>query len=194
MPRGKSREAILEAGLDMMYHRGFHASGIQEIADASGVPKGSFYNYFKSKEDFAVQALERYTERTAQHLQATLIDGRGSPIERLQGLLDDWSENQFRAYQGRGCFAANLSMEIANHSPAIRTALGQSFAKLEGYFRSCLKEAKALNEIGPEVDVSALSSFLYDAFHGSLMRAKAEGKTEPATRCRDFIFQRLLPQ
>ena len=192
MPRGMNREAILKAGLDLMYHRGFHASGIQEIAEASGVPKGSFYNYFKSKEDFAVRALERYTERTAQHLKATLIDGPGSPIERLQELLDDWSENQFCTYQGRGCFAANLSMEIANHSPTIRRALGRSFTKLESFFRSCLEEAKELGEIGPDVDVRSLSSFLYSAFHGSLMRAKAEGKTEPATKCRDFIFRTLL--
>ena len=184
----------MEAGLDLMYRRGFHASGIQEIADASGVPKGSFYNYFKSKEDFAVQALERYAERTTAHLQATLIDGPGSPIERLHRLLDDWSENQFRSNQGRGCFAANLSMEIANHSPVIREALGRSFAKLESYFRSCLEEAKELGEIAPEADVRSLSAFLYDAFHGSLMRAKAEGKTEPATRCRDFIFKTLLAQ
>ena len=194
MPRGMNREAILEAGLDLMWRRGFHASGIQEIADASGVPKGSFYNYFKSKEDFAVQALERYTDRITQHLQANLIDGPGSPIERLQALLDDWSENQFRAYRGQGCFAANMSMEIANHSPVIRRALSRGFTKLESFFRSCLNEAKELGEIGPDVDVNSLSAFLYDAFHGSLMRAKAEGKTEPATRCRDFIFETLLAQ
>jgi TetR/AcrR family transcriptional repressor of nem operon len=192
MPRGLNKEAILEAGLALMYDRGFHASGIQEIANASGVPKGSFYNHFKSKEDFAVQALERYTERAAAHLQATLIEGQGSPIERLRRVLDDWSENQFSTNRGRGCFAANLSMEIANHSPIIREALGKSLTKLESFFQSCLKEAKASGEIGPEVDVRPLASFLYDALHGSFMRAKAEGKTEPATRFRDFVFTTLL--
>jgi len=192
MPRGLNKEALLEAGLDLMYRRGFHASGIQEIADASGVPKGSFYNYFKSKDDFAVQALERYTERTAAHLQETLIEGGGSPIERLHKLLDDWTENQFFSYQGRGCFAANLSMEIANHNPAIRAALGRSFAKLESYFQLCLKEAKELGEIASDVDVKSYASFLYNALHGSLIRAKAEGGTGPATKYRDFVFSTLL--
>ena len=109
MPRGKSREAILEAGLDLMYRRGLSCVRHPGNCRCEWGAKGSFYNYFKSKEDFAVQALERYAERTTAHLQATLIDGPGSPIERLHRLLDDWSENQFRSNQGRGCFAANLA-------------------------------------------------------------------------------------
>ena len=60
MPRLNTREEIVQAGLKCLVEKGFNAVGVQEITDAAGVPKGSFYNHFESKEALGVEIVERY--------------------------------------------------------------------------------------------------------------------------------------
>ena len=69
--RGVNKEQILEAGMSLMYSHGYNAAGIQDIANAAGVPKGSFYNYFKSKEDFVSEVLTMYTDETIKKIHFT---------------------------------------------------------------------------------------------------------------------------
>ena len=60
------RDLILAQGAHLMTRRGYHGTGVLDIVQAAGIPKGSFYHYFASKEDFAVQALERSEEHTSE--------------------------------------------------------------------------------------------------------------------------------
>ena len=110
--RGKNREKILEAGFRLFYERGFEATGIQEITMASGVPKGSFYNYFSSKTDFASGVLQLYGERQSEHLRHNLIEGDGSPLGRLKSLFETWTV-QFFEEEGRGWGARHQFEEKA---------------------------------------------------------------------------------
>src|SRR6185295_5851434 len=71
MPRPSNpdvRRRLLAAGLDLVHARGFAASGVKDITDAAGVPKGSFYAYFPSKEGFAAAILEHYWADIEQRL------------------------------------------------------------------------------------------------------------------------------
>src|SRR5579859_3093885 len=63
MARHSLREEIVEAALEQFHAYGFNAAGVKDITDSAGVPKGSFYNHFDSKEALAVVALQRYAER-----------------------------------------------------------------------------------------------------------------------------------
>ena len=65
--KGK-KDALIEAGKGIMLRKGYHGTGVKEIVDAAGVPKGSFYNYFKSKEDFVLSAMEYAGRQDAQQL------------------------------------------------------------------------------------------------------------------------------
>src|SRR4051794_27714177 len=62
VPRQSMREEIVEAALERFHAHGFNAAGVKDITDTAGVPKGSFYNHFDSKEALALVALERYGE------------------------------------------------------------------------------------------------------------------------------------
>ena len=77
------RDLILAKGAEVMTRRGYHGAGVQEIVQAAGVPKGSFYHYFASKEDFALQALQQvYQPRLARYAEA-LANPALSPRERI---------------------------------------------------------------------------------------------------------------
>lgn len=192
MPRGRNKEKLLECGLDIMYRQGFNGTGVQQITDAAGVPKGSFYNYFDSKEAFAIQVLELYTARVSAHLETVLIKGKSSPLSRLRSLFREFRKGMFGENGGRGCFAGNMSQEFATQNPRVRRALDRAFAKMESYFTACLEEARATGEIDESSDPKLLSAFIYNSNQGALVRAKALGNTKPLLQFEKIIFERLL--
>ncbi len=74
---------LLEAGAELMLRKGYHGTGIQQIVDAAGVPKGSFYNYFKSKEDFALAAMEHTSCDHISGFEDALQETFASPRQRI---------------------------------------------------------------------------------------------------------------
>src|SRR6476469_11121228 len=83
MVRPNVREKIVDAGLKVLIEKGFNGCGVQDITDAAGVPKGSFYNYFESKEALALEVIDRYGEEV-RALAGVLSDESLSPLERLR--------------------------------------------------------------------------------------------------------------
>jgi len=79
-----TREALLRAGMLMLTESGFIRSGIDPILKSVGVPKGSFYHYFSSKEAFGLAVLARYRRYFEAKLDGFLLDEAFSPLERLQ--------------------------------------------------------------------------------------------------------------
>ncbi|MEL6461389.1 MAG: TetR family transcriptional regulator C-terminal domain-containing protein [Cyanobacteria bacterium J06636_27] len=190
MPRGQNKGKLLEAGLNLLYSQGFSASGVQEIADASGVPKGSFYNYFKNKEDFGLQVLDYYTENLSGYLEQNLLKAEGSPLSRLQRMFDNW----IHKLENRclGCLAGNLSQELANQNPVFQKALEKSFNKLQSYYSACLEEAKQAGEIDKNANPELLAAFIYNSWQGALVRAKSQGDLEALKDFKKVIFEILL--
>ena len=70
----ENKQHIIRKGLKALYLKGYNATGVQEIANAAGIPKGSFYNYFKNKEDFAIEAMRLFTARELEMMQHILSE------------------------------------------------------------------------------------------------------------------------
>ncbi len=83
------RNEIIEKTIYIIYRQGYHGTGIQELADAAGIPKGSFYNYFKSKEEYAVQALHFYHQYLKDHLLVVLKDPSMPPKKRVKAFFPE---------------------------------------------------------------------------------------------------------
>lgn len=192
MARGQNREQLLQAGLDLLYRQGFNASGVQEIADAGGVPKGSFYNYFTSKEDFAEQVLGLYTETLSTHLERTLLEAEGSPLSRFRSLFQGWVDDHFTGNNGCGCLAGNLTQELATQIPALRSTVDRAFNTLQSYYAACLRQAQDAGEIDRNADTDQLAAFIYNAWQGALVRTKAQGNTKALEHFLDIVFGKVL--
>src|ERR1700744_4070530 len=117
MTRPNTREQILEAGLKCLVEKGFNAVGVQDITDAAGVPKGSFYNHFESKEAMGVEALARYAETQGM---AELADERVPPLTRLRAHFDRLADQARERDYARGCLLGNFAAEVADHSELLR--------------------------------------------------------------------------
>src|SRR5574337_1694674 len=74
LPRRVTREALIRAGVELLTEKGFNSVGLEEVLRRVGVPKGSFYHYFSSKDDFGRQVLEAYAAYFARKLDCWLLD------------------------------------------------------------------------------------------------------------------------
>ena len=191
-PRSDKRELILAKGAQVMLRRGYHGTGVQEIVQAASIPKGSFYHYFASKEDFALQALEYlYLPRLERYAQA-LANPALSPRERILGyyreLLAHFSRPEKLQFH---CFIGSLSFEMAELSPAIGSQVNAILQRSARILQGCLEQARESGELAADEDCENLAAFIANAWQGVLTQLKVGGRGEPI---QSFIvrLERLL--
>ncbi len=122
--REQKKDLLLDTGLTVMATHGYNGTSIKDIVDAAEVPKGSFYTYFKSKEDFALAALERATEEREQESRALLQNRDIPPLERLTRYFRDYTGACDSGVTG-GCFIGNMCQEMSDSSEQIRLKVRQ---------------------------------------------------------------------
>ena len=180
MARQDKHHLILAKGAQAMTVRGYHGTGVQEIVQAAGVPKGSFYHYFASKEDFALQALDFiYGPRLARYADA-LTTPSDPPLTRIvryyQELTQHLALRDSRAYH---CFIGTLSFEMAELSKPIGSKVESILERSVSLLQACLEEAKTCGELTADTDCQALAEFIANAWEGALMRMKVGATTRP---------------
>ena len=129
-----TKQRILETGAEIIHLKGFNHTGIQEILNAAGVPKGSFYNYFKNKEDFGLQVIDYFIEYFNGLAMNILEDSSVPPFERINRMLNGFIEFFRTKEYTYGCPIGNLAQEMGDLSPAFRgkSALPRSRYRVSG--------------------------------------------------------------
>lgn len=107
--RQDTRTALLQAGMDIMLTKGYSNTGIQEVLNTLGVPKGSFYHYFESKEHFAVCIIRQFDQDHTGNLLRILRNPSQSPLQRLRTFCDTKRELILSQDCRHGCLIGNLS-------------------------------------------------------------------------------------
>ncbi len=150
MPRPANpdtRNKLLEKGGDLLSRIGFNATGVQEITAAAGVPKGSFYNYFESKEAFAVEVLGEYWGSVAADYGPLLRDKKTSPRHRIANYFRGLAEFHKRNRYASGCLIGNMALEVTPSSADVRAKLVAVYREWTGELADCLREAQASKEL-----------------------------------------------
>jgi TetR/AcrR family transcriptional repressor of nem operon len=187
-----TKEKILQAGAEIIHLKGFHHTGLQEILKAAGVPKGSFYNYFTSKEDFGLQLIDYFIDFFSAILAQIQQDPAVSPLERIKGILElfmEFFQSKDFAY---GCPIGNLAQEMGDLSQPFRDKLQYALGKMVDIYSPILKEAQNQGEISPRLDVRETAYFLVSSWHGALIHMKALKSLVPLENHKRFIFDYVL--
>lgn len=173
------KQHLLESGMAVIFRQGYNGTGVQDIVDAAGVPKGSFYNYFDSKEAFAVEGLTRLAEQASACAKAVLTDTSVAPLTRVlnyfQGSLQYQAENGFSG----GCIIGNLCQEMADVSEPMRERINELMCAKVKMIAQCLAEAQAKGDLPADRNPSDSAEFIFYAWEGALMRMKATKNDEP---------------
>jgi TetR/AcrR family transcriptional repressor of nem operon len=187
-----TREKLIRSGVQTIHASGYGGTGIQSIVEMADVPKGSFYNFFPSKEAFAAEVIDAYSKRGQERLRSFLLNQDLTPRTRLEAFFDDRIEAFRSAQYVRGCLMGNFSAEAADHSALIREVLTRHFDAWCDLLEACIAEAQKQGEIGDQFPASLLAKFLLNSWEGALLRMRAEKSDGPLLNFKEIVFKKLL--
>jgi len=175
--------------------KGYNGTGLQEIVEAAGIPKGSFYYYFESKEYFAIEAMKFYHETKHEEAKRILSDHNVSPLRRIEDLFSYWIKEDFsRGKFEKGCLLGNIAIEVSNINRDIGNAVDRYFRGHERLLTKCLTEAKEANELNPSSDVEELAEFIWNSWEGAILRMKASKSCRPLNVLQDVLHKTIFNQ
>ncbi len=182
-----TKQRLLEAGVAMMLEHGYNALGIQQLLDHTGIPRGSFYHHFESKEQFALQALDLYMSAVHAALDATLLDRSRPPLERIRAFFEGTTEKY--AEEGYlGCFLGALGQELSGASELFRARIEACFSAIGGRLAVCLEEARLAGDLPLDCDAMQMADVLVNCWEGAALRARLLRNREPLGAVLDFYF------
>ncbi|MDV5141966.1 TetR/AcrR family transcriptional regulator [Chimaeribacter arupi] len=174
-----TQQRILETGNRIMAAKGFSAVGLNEILTAASVPKGSFYNYFSSKEAFGEALLDNYFEEYLADMDALFSRQDLTAAQRLLAYFQQWRDNQsFEECQGK-CLAVKLGAEVADLSEAMRTSLQRGTEAITRHMAEVMKAGISDGSLHPEGNPDEMAQSLYQLWLGASVMVKISRNTQP---------------
>ncbi len=199
MPRPANpevRQRLLDAGLGLVHARGFAASGVKDITDVAGVPKGSFYAYFPSKEEFGAAILNHYWSDIEARL-LPILESNGPARKRIirffRALTDDHEAEDFLL----GCLVGNLSLELGGSSESVRAELLRILDRWDDALAACVRSGQRDGQdlradIRTDIDAGELAATLIEAWEGAALRGKVIRSRAPYQRFETVTIPALL--
>jgi len=173
MRKKVSNQEMLEIAFETILMNGYSNTHVRGLMDAAGLGKGSFLNYFKSKEDMGINVLDAFILKQKTWQKIALGDEELSPINRIKNyfsvLISFFKENT--QYRG-GCLAGNLSLELADINETFRGKLDSFFNDINSEFAECIKEGQRIGEINEIIHAEDLAELITMTWEGTLLRMK----------------------
>ncbi|KAF3998047.1 TetR/AcrR family transcriptional regulator [Glaciimonas immobilis] len=179
-----TKRHILDAGQQIIAVKGFAGVGLSEILLAADIPKGSFYHYFGSKEQYGCALLEQYFDDYLEKLKLILgttdhVTNTESARSRLLSYWGGWVESQ-SCYDLKGrCMVVKLGAEVADLSDAMRIALCEGTHRVMAQLSICIATGIAEGSLRPELDPAKTAEMLYQMWLGASLLAKLQLASAP---------------
>lgn len=191
-PRKSTRERLVESALYLFWLQGYAATGIAEILERAEVNAGSFYHFFKRKEDLLLAVLQLYVESLEPVVVAPVRTLHADPIERVFGILEFYRHNLVATGCTYGCPIGRLALEIPPEQADVHRRLADNFDGWTAAVAACLGEARDRFPAGTDFD--SLATFVLTVMEGGVMQARAHRALAPfdasVAHLRDYV--RLL--
>jgi TetR/AcrR family transcriptional repressor of nem operon len=178
-----TRDKLLDQGVTMLTERGYHGTGLQDLLASVQVPKGSFYNYFPSKEDFGAEVIRHYIEPFIRQLDESLARPDLDALSALKKYFGDLiQELERRRFKG-GCLLGNLLGEIGDTNETCLSALREAVHRYRDKLEQGLSKAQREGAVRTDLSAAAMADLLADAWQGALLRMKVEQSVRPLQAC-----------
>ncbi|WP_395824971.1 TetR/AcrR family transcriptional regulator [Collimonas sp.] len=181
-----TRRHILDAGQKIIAVKGFSGVGLSEILSAAEIPKGSFYHYFASKEQYGKALMEQYVEDYRRALEQLLQSAAGpgqqalEPArERLLHYWSNWRETQAGVETMDKCLVVKLSAEVADLSDDMRQALCDGTQQVMARLADCIAEGISDGSLQARLKPNTTAQMLYQLWLGASLLAKLQRDRSP---------------
>lgn len=169
------KNKIISDSIGLMYLNGYNGTSVKDITDAAGIPKGSFYNYFEGKEQYAIDAIDHY-KAINNEVFKVLQDKTLAPLERIKMFYRIKIERAVEKGYNYGCFVGNLSEEVGGVYENISSTAEKFHQRKEDMIRDNLVEAREQGELSSSLDESVLAGVIVGSWQGALLRTKVAGE------------------
>lgn len=178
MARAKEfdRDQVLERAMRLFWSRGYEATSIQDLVEATGINRGSIYGTFADKEGIFLAALEYYLGTIARPMFAELSNPE--PRRAIERMLESIVRRNCDRKFPRGCLITNTSLECPAAGERIARVIAEKFHQQEAAIREVLLRAQAEGALAPNRDAHALARFFFGVAHGLNVVNKAGLKPE----------------
>ena len=188
--RGDStRGKILEAAIDLFHEYGYNGTSVQDIVSKAKVPKGSFYNHFKSKEELAIAASDAFYPMLLSFLE---VENTSSPISRLRKYFRLILKQMQRYDYLRGCMVGTFALEFTDATPALRKRVSEHLHEATDRVSLVVSQAQKAGEIEPSLPTAELSRFLLNSLYGAILRTRTDRSEQPMKLLAQFALDPFL--
>src|SRR5690606_2557527 len=147
-----TRDVLLRCGMELLTERGVAATGLEAVLQRSGIPKGSFYHHFRSKDGFGVAVLQAYDTYFQRKLDRWLLDETTAPLLRIRRFVDDAKRGMARHKFTRGCLVGNFGQELSILPSNYRELLTDILDRWAERVQQCLASARQRGDVAPGAD------------------------------------------
>ena len=173
-----TREKLLEQGINLLSEHGYHGTGLKLILDTVKVPKGSFYNYFASKEQFAAEILDTYAEGLLDEYDAYIADAKSPPLQLIKNIYQLMIKAMEAEGFLKGCLLGNMAAEIGGKSDVCRASMMTTLVKWKKRISAQFSKAQELGEVRQDIAADDLADLLWCTWEGGVLRMKIEGSAK----------------
>ena len=188
MARHSARKAIQDAGTKLFTERGFNASSVQDITEAAGVPKGSFYNHFRSKEALAADIVTAYGDGTTD--RGVLTNPNVPALTRLKKHFA--ALNEYFSRCNEGCLVGKFMAEVSDDTPQLRENLLGVLGLWGEQISSAIADGQKQGSIRRDLKPGDLAAFLIDAYEGAILRTRVEQNPRALKSFSKVVFSSIV--
>ncbi|MEG5802965.1 TetR family transcriptional regulator C-terminal domain-containing protein [Enterobacter hormaechei] len=174
-----TRNDLIHSGLELLTQNGFLSTGVDAIVKNASVPKGSFYYYFKSKEEYAQTVLNAYDSFFVHKLKKHLHGSSSPPMVRLENFINDACDGIKKYNFTRGCLVGNMMQESPGLPLSFIKQLQDILERWQAIVASCLSDALSSGDICSDMNDTQLAAIFWSSWEGAVMRAKLYCSTQP---------------
>jgi len=192
-PPAHSRDDILERGMELFNRQGYHGTGIKEILDSCQVSKGSFYNFFGSKEAFAIEIIAHYQELEFGSWHERLQEQDGCYADKIRSIIEADIATDHDQCIRLGSLLANMSAEMGNASPSFRAAILDATDKVIDEITEDMKICQQEGSVRQDIAPRQLARMIWNYWQGALLRMQVENSVTPLLETTNMLWDHILP-
>jgi len=186
------RSRLIQVGLSTFAKRGYHGTGIKEIVDTAEIPKGSFYNYFKSKEEFGVEIVRCHSAEFWKNWNDCFDPKEANPVEALKNCFNKMITEYEECTVWTCSIVGILVAEMSATSELCRKTAHEVMDEWCSNLANHIHNAQDLGIARADISAEDFSALFWDAWHGSLVRVKIENTTAPVKQCAALMLNRII--
>ena len=186
-----TREKIIDDCLSLLWRNGVNGTSMADIAEKAAILKGSFYNYFKNKEEFIGAVLDSYAQKWETNVVSIFRERKQNARAQFKSYFARMKEMASSMQYTQGSLVGNFAQELSGASEKFAKQTETIFRRMQSYLADALKNAQESGALAKSEDPETLAEIILNSTEGAILRAKAQRSTRPIEILEKFFMQKL---